>query len=32
MEGVTHSMFVKRKLERNSHKFDKGVNTINVHI
>jgi len=32
MEGVTHLMFVKRKLERNSHKFDKGVNAINVHI
>ncbi len=31
-QGVTHSMFVKRKLEWNSHKFDRGVDSINVHI
>jgi hypothetical protein len=30
LEGKTRSMFVKRKLDGNSHKLDKGVYTINI--
>jgi hypothetical protein len=32
LEGETHSMFVKWKLDGNSHKFDKDVYTINILI
>ncbi len=32
LEGETHSMFVKWKLDGNSHKFDKDVYTINIPI